>query len=95
MMTRRKRRTIKPAELSDDAKIMLSQHSELSRIPAIFRRTNRQSEEVLDELRDARVFMAHRRSSSAIILSEKGLEMARSIRSARLSKDPQDGELDG
>ena len=93
-MTRRKKRTIKPAELSDDAKIMLSQHSELTRVPAIFRRTGRQSEEVLDELRDALVFTAHRRSSSAIALSDKGLEMARSIRSERLSKDPQGDVLD-
>lgn len=93
-MARRKKRTMKPAELSDDAKIMLSQHSELTRVPAIFRRTIRQSEVVLDELRDARVFTAHRRGSSAIALSDNGLEMARSIRSERLSKDPQDDELD-
>lgn len=94
-MTRRNKRTSKPAELSDDAKVMLSRCSELTRVPALFRRAGRQSEEVLDELRDARVFTTHRRDSSAIGLSEKGLEMARSIRSARLSKDPQDDELEG
>ena len=91
-MTRRNKRTnVDPHELSEKAEAMLSKHSELTRIDPLFRRAKYQDEAVFNELGDAGIFRAHRRNSNApILLSEIGVERARSIRSARLTVEPKE-----
>lgn len=93
-MTRRvKRSKVVPCELSEEAEAMLSRHTELTRIDPLFRRTKHQDEAIFNELGDAGIFRAHRRSSNApILLSEIGVERARTIRSARLTLEPKESE---
>ncbi len=93
-MTRRTKRTpVDPYELSEEAEAMLSKHTELTRIDPVFRRAKHQDEVVLDELRDAGIFRSHWLNlDGPLILSEVGVERARSIRSARLALEPQDLE---
>jgi len=91
-MARRSNRLKLDTDLSEEAEAMLSRHTELTRIDPVFRRAKHQDKAVIDELRDAGIFRKYGLAFSALLLSEIGVERARSIRSARLALEPKDFE---